>query len=717
MAEEDLFSESWHLVANQKVRLRANLSIHRQNFRGEPWFLIGDPYRNQYYRIRPVAYYFLTRLDGSKTVEEVWKEALERDPESTPGQQEIIQSLSQLYQANLLASEHPSDSAQLFSRMRTRKFRSFRSQVTNFLFVRVPLWDPNEFLNHLLPLAKLLVRPAFGIVWLLVMLAGIKVVLDNFDALWSQGQGILAPGNLILLYLCWAVIKFLHECGHGLVCKRYGGEVHTMGIMFLVFMPIPYVDASSAWAFREPRRRMLVGAAGMLVELFCAAIAAFVWVSTGPGTVNQIAYNIMFLASVSTILFNGNPLLRFDGYYILSDLVDVPNLHQQSFRQQKYWLERYAFGLKGAIPSGRTLTGALGFSLFNLASTAYRLFVLTVIILFIAGQFFDLGLVIALFAIVVWGVVPVIKFLKYLFTDANLERVRVRAVGVVLVPVVLIIGALALIPFPQRFRAPGVIHGAEVAEVIAGTAGTLDELFVSPGEWVEDGEPIAALRNRELEIERAALHAERAETEARLLWAREEMPAYIEPMRVSRQAVLGRLETVERQIEKLTVAAPASGVMIAPYLQEQVGIWSRRGAPFGQVADTRKFFFSAIVSQEEAAELFAVEIRRAEIRLKGRAGVNLEGHHLRVVPVQQERLPTASLGWSAGGDIEVAQDDEEGLRTVEPFFEVRMDLEPDDRVEFRHLRSGEVRFTLDPQPLLSQWWRELRQLVQKRYQI
>jgi len=716
MAEEDLlFSESWHLVASQKVKLRTNLSIRRQNFRGEQWFLIGDPYRNQFYRMRPAAYYFLARLDGTKTVEEVWTESLHRNPDDTPGQQEIIQALSQLHQANLLASEHPSDSAQLFARMRKRKLRSFRSQLLNFLFVRIPLWDPDRFLNHLRPLANLVFRPAFGVVWLLVLLAALKVVIDNIDVLWGQTQGILAPGNLVLLYFSWAIIKFLHECGHGLACKRYGGEVHTMGLMFLVFMPIPYVDASAAWAFRERRRRVLVGSAGMMVEMFCAALAAFVWVSTGPGTVNQIAYNVMFLASVSTILFNGNPLLRFDGYYILSDLVDMPNLHQHSFRQQKHCFEKYVCGLKKSIPAARTRGEAIGLSFFNLASSGYRLFVLTVIILFIAGQFFGLGLFVAVFAIVVWGVVPVCKFFKYLFTDHRLERVRSRAVGSVLIPLALVFAVLATVPFPQRFRAPGVVKSAQVADLIGLAHGAIAELAVAPGAWVEQGQPVLRLRNDELDLELMRLHAEVEEFEARLRWAHEALPSYIEPIQVQIVAIRERMSVIERSQQDLTVVAPISGLWNAPYLDGLEGVWVRRGTAFGRLIDNRGHTFSAIVSQEEASELMG--IRRAEIRLKGKAGVNLEGRSWRVLPVEQERLPSASLGWSAGGQVQVAMDDREGTRTVEPFFEVRIDLDPTDEVALHYLRSGEVRFTLDSQPLLTQWWRKFRQLLQKRYQL
>ena len=135
------------------------------------------------------------------------------------------------------------------------------------------------------------------------------------------------------------VIKTVHEFGHSFACRRFGGEVHTMGIMFLLFTPIPYMDATASWSFRSRWQRALVGAAGMIVEVFVASLATFVWASTAPGTIHSLAYNMMFVASVSTVLFNANPLLRFDGYYILSDLLDIPNLHQRSTGLLRHFVE------------------------------------------------------------------------------------------------------------------------------------------------------------------------------------------------------------------------------------------------------------------------------------------------------------------------------------------------------------------------------------------
>ena len=151
---------------------------------------------------------------------------------------------------------------------------------------------------------------------------------------------VLAVENLLVMWLCFPVVKFLHELGHAYAVKNGGGEVHEMGIMLLVFTPVPYVDASAASGFRSKWRRALVGAAGMLTEILIAAVFIVVWVAAEPGWLRAIAFNVGLSAGVSTVIFNANPLLRFDGYYILSDLIEVPNLGARGNQYWRYLLER-----------------------------------------------------------------------------------------------------------------------------------------------------------------------------------------------------------------------------------------------------------------------------------------------------------------------------------------------------------------------------------------
>ncbi|MDP7398427.1 MAG: peptidase M50, partial [Lentisphaeria bacterium] len=369
------FSESWYRVASQRISLRAHVQIQRQYFRGEKWHVLHDPFNNQFFRIRPAAYEFVSRLNRRRTVQEAWDECLELFTDEAPGQEEVIRLLAQLYHANLLQYELSRDSRQLFDRFKKRRQREVRSYLLSIMFARFPLFDPDAFLQRTLSFVRLLLGPVGMIAWIAVVAYGGKLVFDNFAGVQEQTQGLLAPGNLVLLYIGLVILKAFHEFGHAYVCRHYGGEVHVMGIMLLVFTPIPYMDATSSWAFRKRRHRILVGAAGMIVEIFVAGLATIVWAKTDGGTIHNLAYNMMITASVSTIVFNINPLLRFDGYYILSDLVDIPNLHSQAAKQTLYLVERFAFGCRKAIPSTQVLGETLFLYVYWVASRIYRVIV------------------------------------------------------------------------------------------------------------------------------------------------------------------------------------------------------------------------------------------------------------------------------------------------------------------------------------------------------
>jgi len=349
------FSESWYRVAGLKPRLRSTVQVHRRYFRGQPTFVIEDPTSNQFFKCNASAYAFIGMLDGRRTVGEIWRICNEELGDWAPTQQEVVQLLGQLYAGNLIHAEMPPDAEGLFRRYRKRRMREVQGFLTNLLFIKIPLIDPDRFLERWVGVVGWLYSWIGLILWVGLLAVGFYSLAGRWSDLFSQANGVLDPGNLPLLYLAAIIAKVFHEFSHAFACKRFGkiggtgGEVHVMGVMFLVFMPLPYVDASSAWAFRSKWHRTVVGMAGMMMELAIAAIAAVVWANTGQGqTVHAVAYNIMFLASVTTVLFNGNPLLRFDGYYILSDLIEAPNLHQRCRQYLYYLVRRYIYGVRSA---------------------------------------------------------------------------------------------------------------------------------------------------------------------------------------------------------------------------------------------------------------------------------------------------------------------------------------------------------------------------------
>ena len=711
------FSESWHRVAGLRLSLHPSVAIRKQVFRGETWYVLQDPFNNQFFRLRPEAFDFVMHLRSDRTVEEVWLECLERHPDDAPGQEDVIQLLTQLHFANLLYFEKAADTEKLFKRYRKRKQRELQSKLLSIMFFRMPLFDPEHLLRRLKPLIHVICSPVGAAVWLAVVALAVKVVVDRFDQALDQFQGVLAPDNLILLYASLVVIKTLHEFGHSFMCKRFGGEVHTMGVMLLVFTPLPYMDATSSWAFRSRWRRSLVAGAGMITEVFLAALAAFVWARSGPGTIHSLAYNIMFIASVSTVLFNGNPLLRFDGYYILSDLLEIPNLHTRSTQHLRHLVEYYAFGYKDSYSPARTRREAVWLTSFGIASGIYRVVVFTGIVLFIADKFLLAGLVMALVCVVSWVLVPLYKLFVYLISSPRLVRTRARAVLISTGFFVVLVGFLAVLPFPNRFRAPGVLEAVRYVRVINGAPGFVTRLVVESGKNVRAGDPLLVLANREIDIEIEATLAQRDETMAMELKAMHLVTADLEPISKRLAAVNTKLEELEMQKDALLIRARQSGTWVSPNAGEMVGAWIHRGAMLGEIVDPGAFRFSAVVSQSEAAELFDGEILRSEVRLYGQGGKNLTAESIRIIPYQQEMLPSAALGWYGGGEVAVNTEDNSGLKSSEPFFQIYADLPQQAEAVMHHGQSGKLRITLPSKPLLFQWGKKLRQLLQERYQI
>jgi putative peptide zinc metalloprotease protein len=712
-----IFSESWYRIADQRVALRNQVQMRFQMFRGERWYVVEDPFTNQFFRIRPEAREFLVRLGPGRTVGEVWQECLASNPDHAPGQEDVIKLLAQLHEANLLQYGLPEDSLRLFERHKKRRKKEMQAKLLGVLFVRIPLIDPDGFLKRTVPWVGKVFSRAGAAVWIAVVLLALKFAVDNFGALLGQSQGILAPSNLFFLYASLVFLMTLHEFGHAYACRKFGGEVHTMGIMFMLLTPIPYVDASSSWAIRSRWERALVGAAGMIVELFIAALAVIVWANTGPGIINSLAYNIMFIASVTTLLFNLNPLLRFDGYYILSDLLDIPSLHTRSIRQLRHLCERHLFGYAKSTSPARSRKEAGWLTAFALASGVYKVFLFVAITMFVADRFLLLGLIMAAVCIVTMGIVPLVRFGSYLLHSPHLDRHRGRAVGVVAGFLAVVFAVLQWVPVWHSFRAPGILKADSFAEVSSASAGRLSEVLVPSGREVRAGEVLYRMSDPELRHRLMLADAEVREVGARYRRALLSASSDLETLTAYLASVEERRSQLRQQQADLEVKAPIDGTWVAPDIAERNGQWIPRGKPTGHVVDGSAFNFSAVVPQSEVSRLFSGQVRDSMVRLRGQGGRDIPVAGLRYIPADREQLPSAALGWFSGGDIAVVGGDSTGRTAAEPFFEVIADVEAPSGARFFHGASGSIRFSLPAEPLLPRWARSFRQLLQKRYQL
>ena len=603
------FSESWYRVAELKPRLRSTVQIHRQHYRGRMWHVLQDPSSNQFFRLNEAAYRFVALLDGRKNVAEVWRICQDQLGDSAPTQGEAIQLLGQLYTSNLLHAELPPDAEGLFKRHQRRVRREVQGYLMNLLFIRIPLIDPDNFLNAWVGAVRWLFSWFGLILWLGLIGTGMYFVVNNWSGLSDRAEGILDVDNLPLLYLAFIIIKVCHEFGHGFMCKTFGrrtgtgGEVHVMGIMFLVFTPMPYVDASSAWAFRQRKHRILVGMGGMIIELGLAAIAAIIWANVREGsTIRVICYNAMFVASVSTLLFNANPLLRYDGYYILSDLLEIPNLAQRSKQYIYYLVKKYAWGVRQARNPAHTGGEKGWFVFYGIASTIYRVFICVRILLFIADKLFMLGAILAVAAAVTWAFVPIGKFFHYLLTSGELMRVRGRAIATTALTIALIVAGIGFIPAPDRFRLDGVVEPARIQVVHTGESGFVTDTLPAGRDVSPDGEPLITAVSPELDANAEQLLAERRRLSAHRRLAQTEDFAASQILAEKLDVLDERIDRVRQRQRYLTVMAAFPGQWVSPNIDRAEGAFVPRGERVGLLV-SRDVLIRATAHQDILAML------------------------------------------------------------------------------------------------------------------
>jgi putative peptide zinc metalloprotease protein len=731
------FDDSWHRVADLRPRLRSVVQAHRQPSRGVIWHVYRDPGNNRYFRAPPATHHLIAMLDGQRSVAEAWRATCDRFGDDAPTQGETIQALGSLYSNNLLRGQAPPDVQTLIDRRRQRQNREAKGYLTNLMFARVPLFDPDAWLSWLSPLAGWWFAWPGVLLWLATIGAGLWAVVGRVDELSDAGGGVLAPENLIYLYACFAFIKLIHEAGHGVACKamarheRGGGEVRQCGVMLMAFIPLPYIDATSSWSFRSRRRRIAVAAAGMYVEVFVAALAAIVWARTPEGVLlHELAFNVMFVASVTTLLFNANPLIRFDGYYILSDLADLPNLYQRSQNYLKYLFKRYAYGVRRPPNPAHSLSERVWFTTYGLAAIVYKLFLFTTIILFVADRLFFIGAAFAIWAVVAYFVLPVGKLAHYLASHAELARCRSRATLATVGMVLAVLLPAGLMPWSHHGRAVGVVEARHHAPVTLGESGFVTQATPT-GQRIDDpSRALVAAEHRALIAERDRLDASLRRLEIQRRQALSQDAAEAHAIAAELVGQQRRLDRLDRRVEGLTatLADPVSGggVWLIRDGDRLPGSWQERGRELGVVVSLDDLIVRVVTDQYLGPRLANELDDRAgvELRVPRRPDLTFHGKVERVLPAGSHALPSEALTHAAGGPVAIEQPppgrptDPQPSGAAEPMFEVRLAI--DHAVtQGRRLLPGqtvEARFTLERKPLLAQGYLALRQLLQRRFQ-
>lgn len=711
-----LLSNNWFRVAAVRPRLRDHVRITRQHFRGERWFVLEDLAENRVHRYVPAAQQAIALMDGTHTLDEIWT-ALAALGEERPTQDELIHLLAQLDGANLLATERLPDFSELSNRSHRIASSKLWRRLANPLYLRFPLVDPDRFLDATVGL----VRPLWSVWGFLLWLAVVGWGASQAALHWTElthdlADRVLARDNLIVLALTFPVLKLLHELGHCYAAKLGGASVHEAGIMTLVVMPVPYVDVTGASAFSSKWRRALVGAAGMLTEVFFAAIAMMVWVNVEPGLARAAAFNCLLIAGVSTLLFNGNPLLRFDAYFILSDLIEIPNLGFRAARFYTYLLNRYAFGVLNQTSPAQTRGEAVWFALYAPASLAYRLWVMLSIALFVSTQLRGLGAVLALWTVGSGIGYPLLRGIWFIGFSPGIRQHRLRALSVT--GGVLACTALLLftVKLPYGTVTQGVVWAPAGADVRNGSEGTVAELDATPGATLDAGAPVAHLTDTLLDAHVRVLQAQVQEVALRLNAAEQSDRVQTQMLRQQLAYFRSSLNDAQTRQKALDVTADVAGRFMVAEPQDLHGKYLRRGELIGYTLNSDDTLLRVIVSQSDI-ELVRDDTHGVDLRFASRPMKVLHVAQVsREVPTATRELPSVALSSFGGGPIAVDPGDDQHLKALEMVFQVDVRLPP----AAHPYRIGErvyVRFQHSDRTLAWRLARTLRQLFLRRFDI
>jgi putative peptide zinc metalloprotease protein len=558
--------------------VRPDLKARRQRYQGRVYWVVKDPVGLQYYRFEEEEFAILQMLDGQSSLDDIAEQFEAEFPPQTIRVEELQNFIGMLHRSGLVLSDATGQGVQLKERRDERRRKEIIGAVSNILAFRFRGFDPEKILNALYPWGRWFFSVPAMICCLILMSFALTLVIVQFNEFQSRlpsFHSFFAAQNWLLIAVVLGVTKVLHEFGHGLSCKHFGGECHELGVMFLVLTPCLYCNVSDSWMLPNRWHRAAIGAAGMYVEVVLASICTFIWWFSEPGLLNYVCLNVMFVSSVSTILFNANPLLRYDGYYILSDILEIPNLRQKSSTILNRKLGSWCLGLEEPEDPFLPKRKQGLFALYTVASFLYRWVVLLSILFFLNKVFEPYGLkvigqMIALASM--WGLVamPAWKVYKFFHVPGRFSKVKkVRMYATLLLLAAFVSGVL-LIPFPASVLCSFELQPRGASSVYVEVEGRLKEILVEPGQQVAAGEALARLENIDLEIEIAQLRGQRDAAQAQLNNLRQ-LRFTDEAASLQMDVVNKRFESVSQQLEqklkdlkRLELAAPIAGTVIPP---------------------------------------------------------------------------------------------------------------------------------------------------------
>jgi len=660
-------------LTRTRIALRDDVTFRPQVYGQETWYHIELPAKSQFFRIGYHEYVFVSLLDGQTTFSEALALTARTLGASAFTQEQALSLYEWLLESEIASfCESAADSA---SDNKPKHRTAGILQKLNPFWIRLPFGRPDSVLKMLQPFLGWIFSPIATVIGVLLMLAAGCRLADDWSTFAAASESVFAVDNWLWLLLAWLLLKTIHETAHGLVCQRYGGTVKETGIILAFFAPLAYVDVTSCWRFPSRWQRIHVAAAGMYIELLLASIAVFTWSQVSSEVASHLLYNIVVMASVSTLLFNANPLMKFDGYYILSDLLQIPNLATQASTAVQSLSKKVLFGVRNSTGE---LTGRLAWILrtYGIAAIAWRLLICSTMLLAASVLFHGAGVALALAGVVAWFGMPVWNAIAFLMRlRKSSPMLLVRGAVVATACSVGICGVLFWLPVPFSTVAPGIVSLPEGCRVRSSVSGFIDQIHVQNGHMVDAGELLLTFRNDEITNRHSDLQLQIQQETIRQQIAMQQHDAGAASVANSNlRSLRDRLLETQNQITALNVYAPASGVVVADHLDWKLGMYIDEGDDLLAVDDHRSRELRVSVAQEDFPLAERLVDGDVSIRVGTRSAAR--GVIARVIPRASRRVFAPSLAATEGGALSVmaADNDDTEVQLTEHRFEAVIEL-------------------------------------------
>lgn len=681
------------------LKLRRDLLFSFQNEGEEPSYLIEDPVNEQYFRIGWLEHELIRQLDGTIQLPEALERLNHIYPDQAPLLTDVeIKTLAYwLMHSQLAYFQLPERKTwQLFNLPENPQHKT---QWWNPLFVKINLVSPDEWLGKLLKKTQwMLGWKFFWIVWLPIIISSLYLLAADVDRLINGAANLLSIHNAFYLIIIWAVTKIIHEIFHGLVCKKYGGHIHEAGVFLVLLAPIGgYVNASSVWRFSDKWQRIHVSLAGMFVDLLIAGIFVWVWANTDQGALNFFAYNVILTAGLGTLLFNANPLMRFDGYFILSDILNIPNLYVAGQKYIQYLNKRYLQGQFEPLPTWTT-TQKWIIKTYGVLALWWRILIMIGILVTANLMMHGVGVIMAVMGLFSWLGMPLIRFVKTLHKQPEAGSIVKHLFLVLSGATITLLLVLTQISWSPRWNAPAVLEYADNGFVHTQTSGFVKHIAVKNGDFVEAGTILLELENKELTAELKQLELQiKIHQQKRQQYLLKE--SLLSAAQVEQEKLLDaqhKYHKVAQEVEYLTIKAPISGYVIAEDLKMLEGAYLTKGKEILSIGDIQRMEVRFSIDQQDIDYFRAHEHKNAYFYSNGRVFHPVEATVNKVNPAGSKEITHPSLTALAGGEIMIhpkLANEKTDINTdsqyeyLEPRFNGLMRL---SHAQSHHFKAGEI---------------------------